>query len=319
MSSFFAMGFVTCALALAAALGLTPPALGRSSRHDGRPGNFDSKLIVNGSKRIYRLHVPAAPASGTSIPLVLVFHGGMENGAVISKITGMDKVADRENFIVAYPYGSGRLKRKLLMWNAFDCCGYAIAKNIDDVAFVSALIEKLAGQYKIDRNRVYACGYSNGAMFALRLASELSDKVAAVVSVGGSMSGKEKEPSSPVSVLMIHGTDDRHVPYNGGTGKWAKVGYPVNKEPVSYAVDFWRKADGCLLSPQVTEQKDLRIESYSGGKQGAEVKLITLKGARHTWPGGKQSLIYTDKPFNGINATQECWKFFSEHAKNQGT
>lgn len=227
----------------------------------------------------------------------------------------MDEEADRRNFIVAYPYGSGRLKRKLLMWNAIDCCGYAIHKNIDDVSFVSVLLEHLADKYEIDSDRIYACGYSNGAMFALRLASELSERFAAVASIGGSMSGKEKTPSDPVSVLMIHGTADTHVPFEGGEGKWSRLGYPVNKMPVSYAVQFWRNANECSLPPKKTDLNDLCIESFGGGKGGSEVRLITLKGAGHTWPGGNQSLLYTDRAFNAINATQECSKFFLDHPK----
>lgn len=277
--------------------------------------DINGTLLVQDRKRLYRLHLPGHVGESKKMPLVIVLHGGMENGVAIAKITGMSQKSDREGFIVAYPYGSGRLKRKFLMWNSIDCCGYAVQKNIDDVAFISALIEKLEHDYPVDKQRIFVCGYSNGAMLALRLGGELCDKLAAIGSIGGSMSGKEKSPGLPVSILMIHGTDDRHVPYKGGLGKWAKWGYPVNKESVAYALDFWKKADACLEKPLVSEDSDLKIETYSGGRGGSEVKLITMKGARHTWPGGKQSILYTDRAFDKISATEECWKFFSEHPK----
>jgi polyhydroxybutyrate depolymerase len=274
--------------------------------------NLTAALEVAGTKRLYKLHLPASPQER---PLVLVFHGGMQNGAVIRKITGMDAEADRENFTVVYPYGSGRLKKKFLMWNAYDCCGFPVEKKIDDVAFVSALIEELSACYKIDRTRVYACGFSNGAMFVYRLAAELSEKIAAVASVGGSMSGKEKAPAVPVSVLVIHGTADRHVPYEGGAGKWARVGYPVNKESVAYAVDFWKKADACNATAQVVDEKNFKMETYASGREGSEVRLITLKGIGHTWPGGRPSMLYMDRPVAVIDTTHECWQFFARHRR----
>lgn len=279
--------------------------------------DLSGSLEISGRKRLYDLHVPASCRGKKDLPLVLVFHGAMENGRVIRKLTGMDHEADANEFIVAYPYGSGRLRRKLLMWNAYDCCGLAIKRNIDDVAFVSALIDKLCNEFPVDRRKVFACGYSNGAMFCLRLAAELSDKIAAIGSVGGSMSGKEKTPGDPVSVLIIHGDDDRHVPYKGGTGKWARWGYPVNKQPVSFSVDFWKKANNCQSDAEIRDDENVKTEVFKGGTAGAELKVITMKGARHNWPGGKQSLLYTDKAFQGLDATRECWTFFAEHPKKE--
>lgn len=271
-------------------------------------------LIVDGLKRRYILHIPKSGLPALA-PLVIVLHGGMENGAVIRKLSRMDEEADRSGFIVAYPYGTGKLKSKLLTWNSFDCCGYAMKEQVDDVKFMGALMDKLQSQYKIDANRIFICGYSNGAMLAYRVACELSDRIAAIASVGGSMSGKEKVPADPVSVLIIHGTADRHVPYNGGGGKWERFGYAVNRQAVSYAFEFWKKASDCREGPFLKESKDLKTESYRAHRKNIEVKLISLEGAGHAWPGGRRSLLYTDKPFSGMDASRECWRFFSEHPK----
>lgn len=272
-------------------------------------------IRVRKMRRIFHVYVPPDVKDKKDIPIVFVFHGAMENGEVIRRLTGMDEVAKKNGFIAVYPYGSGMFVRKYLWWNAIDCCGFASNKKVNDVEFVSAMIDKLGELYSIDSKRIYACGYSNGAMFCFRLACELSKKIAAVTCVGGAMSGKERDPEVPVSVQIIHGTDDRHVPYNGGTGKWARWGYPVNREPVSYAIKFWKKADQCSDEGKVSETEQLKTESYAG-KDGSEVKVITMKGVRHTWPSGKNSILYTDKSFNGLDASQECWNFFAEHAKD---
>ncbi|MBX9685789.1 MAG: alpha/beta fold hydrolase [Candidatus Obscuribacterales bacterium] len=275
--------------------------------------DISGELQVANLKRHYLLHLPPR-LSAAPHPLLIMLHGGMENGAVIRKLTRMNELADREHFIVAYPYGSGVLKRKFLMWNAIDCCGYAVHKKVDDVAFVAELIDKLIAENNVDPSRVFVCGYSNGAMLALRLAAEIPEKLSAIASVGGSMSGKEKLPELPVSVLMIHGTDDRHVPYEGGTGKWAKQGYPVNDKSVSYAISFWKRADKCSETPELSEKEHQKIETYKG-KNNTEVKLITLLGARHNWPGGRKSLLYTDKSFDGLDASRESWDFFLKHPR----
>ncbi len=294
-------------------------ALPVSARVNTAGSNINGSIRAAGRIRRYILHLPGGAGSKAQakMPLLIVLHGGMENGSVIRKISRMDEFSDRYGFLVLYPDGTGRLKRKLLSWNAFDCCGLAMKKNVDDVSFISQLIDRISETYDIDQDRVYVCGYSNGAMLAFRLASELSNRIAAIASIGGSMSGKEKMPEQPVSVLMIHGSDDRHVPYDGGGGKWEKWGFPVNKKAVAYALDFWRKADSCSSEAAVEENDRIKVELFKGGRQGTLVKLVTLKNARHTWPGGRQSLLYTDKAFAGFDASQECWNFFRDHPRRQ--
>lgn len=292
------------------------------------------EISIDGKERTYFLHFPNKNRLKKMLPVVIVLHGGMENARVISKMTRMNELADSQCFLAVYPEGSGRLKSKFLTWNAVGCCGYALKEKIDDVKFIEQLIDSLHKRYETDKKRVFVTGFSNGAMLALRLACELSDKIAAVASVGGSMSGKECMPNSPVSVLLIHGTKDKHVPYNGGKGKWARFGYPVNEMSVSYALEFWKKANSCTQQAEKIEAKDARIseakcgnadgkmpeskmeiESYAG-KNGTEIRLISLLGARHTWPGGRQSLLYSDKEFRGLDASKECWQFFQMHPKN---
>ena len=149
------------------------------------PGSHTLVVQHGGRSRSYIVHLPAASRSGTALPLVLAFHGGGGEAAGLQRYAGLDAVADREGFIVVYPFGTGPLPRRLLTWNAGECCGYAMNNNVDDVGFAIAVIDDLARRTSVDANRVYATGHSNGAMMVYRLAAERADRVAAIVPVAG--------------------------------------------------------------------------------------------------------------------------------------
>jgi len=174
----------------------------------------------DGRNRTYILHIPPSYNKEQSVPLVIVLHGGGGNSKNIGKTIMMDELADEEGFIVVYPDGTGRLNNYLLTWNAGYCCGYSLENNIDDVGFIRKLIEKLQIEYNINSSRIYVTGMSNGGMIAYRLGSELSDIIAAIAPVCGSIGGKADENSSlwvipdsryPVSVIAFNGMKDEHI------------------------------------------------------------------------------------------------------------
>ena len=139
------------------------------------PGDFTDSIQIGGLTRTYLVHVPTTRAQPS--PMVLCFHGLNGNGSSMELLTGLNAKADSAGFVVVYPDGYYKA------WND----GGNTTSNADDVGFISALIEKLVTQLKIDRKRIYACGASNGAFFSQRLAFELSNKVAAVAMVAGGM------------------------------------------------------------------------------------------------------------------------------------
>ena len=167
---------------------------------------------VNGRSREYILHVPPSYNGKVAAPLVIVLHGAVQGAANAQQMSGMSSLADQQNFIAVYPNGTGRL----VTWNAGNCCGYAQRENVDDIAFLRALVAKLQKNYSIDARRIYVAGISNGAMMSYRAACEMSDVVAAVAPVEGAQNVPCK-PSAPVSLIVFHGTADRLVPYNGGS------------------------------------------------------------------------------------------------------
>src|ERR1700694_1857893 len=179
------------------------------------PGDHTIALRHGGLQRSYIVHVPAP--TGKPPPAVINMHGGGGNAAGQQKYTQMDRLADREHFVVIYPNGAGRGTR-FLTWNAGACCAYSTAHQIDDVGFIRAVVEDVARRTPLDRSRVYATGLSNGSMMAYRLAAEASDRIAAVAGVAGAMSLTRFAPKLPVPVMHIHSTQDHIARYDGGFG-----------------------------------------------------------------------------------------------------
>ncbi len=127
----------------------------------GQPGTSDSgdlegTLEVEGRIRSYRLHVPPGHDASAPAALVVALHGGGRNAASLEAHIGMDAIADREGFLTVYPDGNGKLGEIVLTWNSGNCCGYALDEQVDDVAFLRALVGQLSTAYDIDADRVYA-------------------------------------------------------------------------------------------------------------------------------------------------------------------
>lgn len=269
-----------------------------------------------GDARSYILRIaPGLIERGQKLPLVLVLHGGGGNAEITERMTGFTTKAAKEGFIVVYPEGSSRLKDKLLTWNAGHCCGYALNNQVDDVGFISALIDKLIKDYPVDPKRVYATGISNGGMMSHRLGIELSHKIAAIAPVVAAVFGDEKTPAQPVSALMINGMLDKSVPYQGGPpgGRFPKAwdGTPV--KPASAQGEFWTKANGCT-APTTEERGSVLSQRYRCAK-GKAVELILLKDTGHTWPGGQRGFRGADDPGTTLNATEVIWAFFKGHRR----
>lgn len=275
----------------------------------------EESIVVDDRKRTYIVHLPPQYKEGISLPLVFVLHGGGGNAKNAMNMAGMNSLADEEGFIVVYPTGSGRLKDKFLSWNDGLLKLYAAKQNIDDVKFFRRMIEKLKEKYNIDQNRIYSTGISNGGIMSYKLACELSDKIAAIAPVAASLDPKSKMPDEPVSVIIFSGTADEHIPYYGGYGEKSKA--KIDHKPVSYAVDFWVKNNGCSPIPKREEFGSIIKETYTGGRENTEVILYTIKGGGHSWPGGKEGLKYgnADPPTQEIGATKLIWEFFKKHSK----
>jgi polyhydroxybutyrate depolymerase len=283
-------------------------------------GNHEFNLRHGGRRRSYLVHVPPV-ATDSPVPVLLAFHGGGGNAAGFQRYAELDRVADRERFLVVYPNGTGPLPNRLLTWNAGDgCCGYALTNAVNDVGFVASLLADLEQRIRIDRNRVYATGHSNGAILAHRLAAERSGIIAAIAPVAGALDLRDFAPTRAVPVLQIHSADDPRALYAGGLGPpFPGTNNRVFHQPVRAGLDQWIVADGCTTRPDSAEIKIGTGETatklvWRGCRDGSEVAHWRLTGSGHGWPGlapppGGENISGPQAKL--IRAADEVWAFVS--------
>lgn len=279
-------------------------------------GDITGSLIVDGRERTFLIHLPDHSEPESAAPLVLVLHGGGGSADNTTRVTHFSEIADREGFVAVYPNGTGeRHDDRLLSWNAGNCCAAALENQVDDVAFFSALIDYMIAEYNVDPARVYATGLSNGAMMSYRIACELSDKVTAIAPVEGALN-TACEPTDPVSILIIHGTADQYVRYEGGIPlKGVDPKHPREDTSVAFAVDFWVAHNQCDATPATVTEDELITDVYRDCTQGTAVEVITIIGGEHAWPGGEASYRAGDEPSDALDASEVIWAFFADKTR----
>lgn len=270
----------------------------------------EQSLQVGDLTRFYRVHLPQGYDPAQKYPVVIVLHGAAANSKLIEPVSEMSPLADREHFIAVYPNGTGKFSKGWASWNGGLCCGWAVKHKIDDAGFLDKLISTLETEYSTDPQRVYLAGFSNGGMLAYAAAAQLQDKVAAMGIIEGSMTGSEARPVKPMPVIMFHGTDDKRVPINGGKGKYAKLGLPVNDKPLDFAIRYWCEVDNCAGEPSITNTPDLTHFEYRDAAGKPIVVVTKLVGGGHAWAGGEKSRPWGAAPAKSISASEEMWKFF---------
>ena len=265
---------------------------------------INASITHDGIQRDYILYIPELYDGNTAVPLVLNFHGYGSNAAQQMFYGDFRDIADTEGFLLVHPEGTTFIGDQF--WNV----GFpGLSSNIDDVGFTEALIDELATLYTIDLDRVYATGMSNGGFMSFLLACQLSEKIAAVASVTGSMTQDTFDDCNaqhPTPVLQIHGTDDGVVLYNGNN-----LSIPI-ADVISYWVDF----NNCETTPTTTTLPDVDVSDgstiehsvYEDGDNGITTEHMKVIGGGHTWPG---SVINTAGTNQDIDASMEIWLFFS--------
>ncbi|MBI5379162.1 MAG: phospholipase [Nitrospirae bacterium] len=292
---------------------------------DAQPGggSVSYSLEHGGITRTYRIYLPVSYDKTKQYPLVLALHGGGGTGKRMEDLTrnGFNALAERERFVVAYPDGVDRHwndGRGLDRWRAQQ-------EDIDDVGFLSHLIDTLVGELRLDPKRVYVTGASNGALMAHRLACERPEMLAAIAPVIGAMPANiapRCAPSRPVPVLMINGTEDTLVPWEGGEIRLGRTKLG-EKLSVPDTVRLWVKLNGCPSKPTVTYEPDkdpqdgtrVRKENYGPCRNDSEIILYAVEGGGHTWPGGLQYFPerIVGKTSRDIDASEVIWRFFQQH------
>lgn len=270
---------------------------------------FVDSIRSGGIYRHYRLYVPKEYNSQKASALIIDMHGYTSNAYQEQLYSNFMPVADTANFLVAYPDGTKYNGTGPQFWNAGISSGL-----VNDVGFISDLIDQIFTQYNIDVNSVYACGMSNGGFMSHTLACALNNKIAAIASVTGSMFTTQYmscKPARVVPVMQIHGTADKTVPYIGNSAM-------MN---IDTLVSYWVRTDKCHPTPVVDTLPDNdKADScraihyvYEGGEKEATCEFYKIVGGEHTWPGAPIKIGVTN---NDFNATEKIWLFFRKYKLN---
>jgi polyhydroxybutyrate depolymerase len=283
-------------------------------------------LSVGPLVRRYRIYRPGkiAPAP----PLVFVLHGSMSDGSTARRTTyyEFDRLADRHGFLVIYPDGYEQ------HWNDCRAAGpySANTQNIDDVAFIAAMIDYFVAEESVNPERVYAAGISNGGQMAYRLALELPDRVAAVAAVAASLPDDANldcaKSGKPMATLIVNGTADPMNPYTGGTvalyGIFRNTGTVLSTDDtVAYFAGLagHRGPPRVNAFPDAATDDDSRAElrTWSDGP-GPPVALLAIEGGGHTFPHLRHRFPRFLGPTNAdVDAAAEIWRFFSGARRRQ--
>ncbi len=274
-----------------------------ASVHFEVPGTYAVRQPVGDLVRQYTVHIPAKYFESESpVPLVLILHGAGGTGQGIESFSGFDSLSDREGFIVAYPDGINTA------WN--DNRGDETSV-IDDVGYLSHLVDSVAEKANIDLNRVYAAGYSRGGMMSYRLGCVLPTKFAAVASVASTFPMYlllECQNAPPKALMVIQGTDDPIVPWMGIQSAFFSA---------ADTLKFWGQHNRCALLGPIKEYGDLspmdgtRLLTQEGIKCEQPIVLYSVFHGGHTWPGhpvkAPFDLGLTSMDFDAAAA---LWDFF---------
>jgi polyhydroxybutyrate depolymerase len=240
------------------------------------------------------------------MPVVINIHGFNQSTQNLMDYTKMNEFADTAGFILVYPNGIGKA------WNSGAVDGRPLP-NSDDVGFISALIDTLDANYKIDMARIYCTGFSNGAEMTYRLAAELGHRIAAIAPVSGGLNNMATNwnPIRPVPILDINGTAD---PYRSWGFDWWSVVKTVN---------YWTQESDCLLPadslllPDIDTLDNCTVEKISFTNCANNISIIQYKiiDGGHHWPGGNVSLDFWGggNLNKDIDANVEIWNFFKNY------
>lgn len=296
----------------------------RAGREAPAPSDLDRRTMrFEGLDRTYYLSLPDRSADSPH-PLVVVLHGGRSNASSIARTTEFHRLGRREGFAVVYPeVASGQS-----VWNDGRD---ASDTGVNDVGFVLRLIDELKRTASIDSDRIYATGASNGGMFTQRLACEPGTPFAAVAPVVANLPADLEphcNPGRPIPILMIMGTEDALMPYEGGVVARMIPLLGRGQGTVLSAdatVRFWLRNNQCRgdreesMLPDSSPGDGTRIREarWRECARDAEVIQLSVIGGGHTWPGTSEepTLERSGRISHDIDATQVIQRFFQRHSR----
>jgi polyhydroxybutyrate depolymerase len=237
-------------------------------------------------------------------PLVVVLHGYSANGFVQATLFGMINASDQHAFLLAYPDGTLN-PEGAQFWNATDGCCNGFGLPVDDVAYLTAVLDDMEAHYNVDPKRIFFLGHSNGGFMTHRMACELGDRIAAGISLAGMTWSDPTKCAAPgvTNILQVHGDADATVPYQG------TAYYPSAEVTVA----TWAEKNGCtgaLVDMGAARDMDSSLagaetttQAYADCPAGGAVDFWTIHGGSHI------------PNISGPIYSEAFWTYFEGHAK----
>ncbi len=282
--------------------------------------DMNKTILVDGRQREYIIHLPPGFNASTNLPLILALHGGGGTAKGAIPFYNLEGLADKNNCIIVYPNAinkawyipgmSSRVKK--------------IDSTVDDIHFISLLLDYLIANYKVDNQRVFCTGISRGGMFSFYLADALNNRLAGIAPVCGGISQtimKTYSYAQPIPVLMINGTADPLVRYDGGYGTLNKRNEGNEDADVVPAEQLLAKIvalDNCTAPPKTTELPDVDPNDNCTETESiydcnnVKVAFIKITNGGHTWAGGTQYLpkFLIGRLCKDFSASEKIFDFF---------
>ncbi|MBX2835729.1 MAG: esterase [Gammaproteobacteria bacterium] len=316
--------FAGCALSIAVLLLMGCAGKNaQSNEHAGSSANIPllpHTIEHDGNQRQYLLRLPSGELPAKPIPLVLVLHGGggrPDNFDYLMTNHTLSKADDSRSMMLVFPTGINK------QWNDGRSEIFKGKPSYDDVGFIDAVISDVVSQYPIDESRIYATGISNGGHMSFRLGMELATTIAAIAPVTAQVSKSisKQIPAKTLGVMLVNGTEDPLVPYDGGLIKLSKIGRSRGEVLSSeQSAVLFSQHNGCNESAATITLPDsnrsdgtlVRVHSYDNCNDQVTVKLVEVVGGGHTWPGGRQYLgkRRIGRVSKDINASELILDFF---------
>ena len=282
--------------------------------------DLDKTITVDGLQRQYLVHLPAGYTNSGKWPVIFALHGGGGNYKNTVSFYHLNGLADARGYIIVYP----NALNKSWSMKGVSSKVKGNSQDIDDVKFISVLMDTLTAGYHADPKRFFCTGISRGGIFSLFLAGNLSERIRAVAPVCASLPQSvigQYRFKHPTPVLLINGTRDPLISYTGGKGKFNTSGGTPEEYDMLPTEDLVRKINelnNCAAKPAMTNLPDndphdgCTAVKYTYSCDAAVLEFIHIENGGHTWPGGSQYLpkIIVGKVCRDFKAEEEIFSFF---------
>ncbi len=282
--------------------------------------DLDKTITVDGLERQYIVHLPTGYSNSGKWPVIFALHGGGGNAKNTVSFYHLNGLADTRGYIIVYP----NALNKSWSMKGISSKVKGNSQDIDDVKFISVLMDTLIAGYHADPKRFFCTGISRGGIFSLFLAGKLSDRVRAIAPVCASLPQSvigDYSFKHPTPILLINGTGDPLISYTGGKGRFNTSGGTAEEYDMLPTEELVRKLNAlnnCTAKPVTANMPDTdprdgcTAVKYTYSCDATTLVFIKIENGGHTWPGGSQYLpkIIVGKVCKDFKAEEEIVNFF---------